>query len=44
MKAYNKLVRDNIEDIMINKGLKPITRILSEEEFAAKKAELLLKL
>lgn len=33
MKIYNKLVRDNIEEIMISKGAKPITRILSEEEY-----------
>ena len=33
MKTYNKLVRDNIDKIMIDKGLKPITRILSEEEY-----------
>ena len=33
MKVYNKLVRDNIEDIMISKGAKPVTRILSEEEY-----------
>jgi len=33
MKIYNKLVRDNIEKIMIDKGLQPVTRILSEEEY-----------
>ncbi|MBQ2873526.1 MAG: nucleoside triphosphate pyrophosphohydrolase [Bacilli bacterium] len=33
MKVYNKLVRDNIEDIMLGKGLKPVTRILSDEEY-----------
>ena len=33
MKIYNKLVRDNIEDIMLGKGLKPVTRILSDEEY-----------
>ena len=33
MKIYNKLVRDNIEEIMISKGVKPITRILSDEEY-----------
>ena len=32
MKIYNKLVRDKIEDIMIEKGAKPVTRILSNEE------------
>jgi len=33
MKIYNKLVRDNIEEIMISKGAKPVTRILSNEEY-----------
>ena len=33
MKIYNKLVRDNIENIMLGKGLKPVTRILSDEEY-----------
>ena len=33
MKIYNKLVRDNIEEIMISKGAKPVTRILSDEEY-----------
>ena len=33
MKIYNKLVRDKIEDIMIEKGAKPVTRILSNEEY-----------
>ena len=33
MKTYNKLVRDNIEEIMLGKGLNPVTRILSEEEY-----------
>ena len=33
MKVYNKLVRDKIEEIMISKGAKPITRILSKEEY-----------
>ena len=32
-KIYNKLVRDNIEEIMISKGAKPVTRILSEDEY-----------
>ena len=32
MKIYNKLVRDNIPEIMIKNGAKPITRILSQEE------------
>ena len=30
---YNKLVRDNIPDIIHNNGEKPITRILSNEEY-----------
>ena len=33
MKLYNKLVRDNIPEIMINNGATPITRILDEEEY-----------
>jgi len=33
VKIYNKLVRDNIEKIMISNGAKPITRILSDEEY-----------
>ena len=33
MKIYNKLVRDSIEEIMINNGAKPVTRILSNEEY-----------
>jgi predicted house-cleaning noncanonical NTP pyrophosphatase (MazG superfamily) len=30
---YNKLVRDNIPNIIHNNGEKPITRILSDEEY-----------
>lgn len=30
---YNKLVRDKIPEIIENNGEKPITRILSEEEY-----------
>jgi len=33
MKIYNKLVRDNIPEIMIKNGAKPVTRILNEEEY-----------
>lgn len=33
MKIYNKLVRDNIPQIMINNGASPVTRILSDEEY-----------
>lgn len=33
MKIYNKLVRDNIPDIMIKKGINPVIRILSDEEY-----------
>ena len=33
MRLYNKLVRDTIPEIMIDKGAKPVTRILDEEEY-----------
>ena len=33
MKVYNKLVRDNIPEIMIKNGAKPVTRILTDEEY-----------
>ena len=33
MKIYNKLVRDNIPEIMIQNGATPITKILSDEEY-----------
>ena len=33
MKIYNKLVRDNIEEIMIKNGAKPVTRILDDKEY-----------
>ena len=33
MKEYNKLVRDKIPEIMINKGCKPVTKVLSDEEY-----------
>ena len=33
MKIYNKLVRDNIPEIMIKNNAKPITRILTDEEY-----------
>lgn len=32
-KFYNKLVRDNIPEIMIQNGAHPITRILSDDEY-----------
>lgn len=32
-KVYDKLVRDNIPEIIQNNGAKPFTRILSEEEY-----------
>lgn len=33
MKKYNKLVRDNIPEIMVKNGDRPITRILTDEEY-----------
>ena len=33
MKIYNKLVRDNIPEIMINNGAKPVTKILEDKEY-----------
>lgn len=33
MKIYNKLVRDNIPQIMVNNGASPVTRILDNEEY-----------
>ena len=33
MKIYNKLVRDNIHEIMINNGAKPVTKILEDKEY-----------
>ena len=32
-RTYNKLIRDNIPDIIISKQEKPVTRILSDEEY-----------
>ena len=33
MKKYNKLVRDNIPEIMLKNGANPVTRILTDEEY-----------
>lgn len=32
-KIYNKLVRDNIPQIMVQNGAEPVTRILNDEEY-----------
>lgn len=33
MKIYNKLVRDNIPDIILKDNELPVTRVLNDEEF-----------
>ena len=33
MKIYNKLVRDNIPEIMIKNGVNPVIKTLNEEEY-----------
>ena len=33
MKEYNKLVRDNIPEIMVKNGAKPVDRVLTDEEY-----------
>jgi len=33
MKIYNKLVRDNIPEIMVKNGADPVTRLLNDEEY-----------
>lgn len=33
MKEYNKLVRDNIPEIMNNNGASPVTKVLTDEEY-----------
>lgn len=33
MKIYNKLVRDNIPEIMVKNGADPVIRILNDEEY-----------
>jgi predicted house-cleaning noncanonical NTP pyrophosphatase (MazG superfamily) len=39
MKTFNKLVRDNIPEVIIGKGQKPNTRILSDEEYRTRLIE-----
>jgi predicted house-cleaning noncanonical NTP pyrophosphatase (MazG superfamily) len=36
---YNKLIRDNIPEIIVKKGGTPVTHIASDEEFEAKLLE-----
>ena len=43
MKKYDKLVRDNIPEIMISKGCKPVTRILDDEEYLSELNKKLLE-
>ena len=33
MRSYNKLVRDNIPNVISENGEKPITRVLTDEEY-----------
>lgn len=40
---YNKLVRDNIPNIIKNNGQEPITRILSNEEYKSELEKKLLE-
>ena len=41
--SYNKLVRDNIPNIIKNNGQEPITRILSNEEYKSELEKKLLE-
>ena len=43
-KVYNKLVRDNIPEIIEHNGGTPVYRILSEEEYANEKKRILSEL
>lgn len=43
MKVYNKLVRDNIPEIMVSRGCKPVTRILNDEEYLSELNKKLLE-
>lgn len=43
MKRYDKLVRDNIPEIMISRGCKPVTRILNNEEYLSELNKKLLE-
>ena len=42
-KVYNKLVRDNIPQIMKNNGAVPVTSILSDDEYLAELNKKLLE-
>ena len=43
MKIYNKLVRDNIPEIMVSKGCKPVIKILNDEEYLSELNKKLLE-
>ena len=42
-RIYNKLVRDNIPNIIKEKGEEPITRILSDEEYKKERQQRILR-
>jgi len=43
MKEYNKLVRDNIPEIMVKNGAKPVVRVLTDEKYLSELNKKLLE-